>query len=245
MVTGVLSRVLSVLTSFSHVHPTRTLTEISHVTGIPLSTTHRLTAELVEWGVLERDEEGRFYVGLRLWELGVLAPRGLGLRDIARPFLEDLHAATGLNVWLAVLQNSEAVYVERIAEPDSIQHLSAAGTRMPLHASAVGLVLLANAPLALRQQVLTSNLKAYTKNTVTDPNLLREVLAQVRQQRFVVNEGAIEANTTSIAAPVVGPAGTVIAAVQVVIPAGADPRRYLPAVVTGARALSRALGARI
>ena len=240
----VLSRALAILTTFSHHHPTRTLTEMSRVTGIPLSTTHRLASELVELGALERDDEGLHRIGLRLWELGAVASRSVDLRATAMPFLGDVYAATGQNVLLGVLDGAEALYIERISGPRSVHLASVVGTRMPLHASGVGLVLLAYGPWSLKQQILQEPLPALTPHTVTDPRELRETLAMVKRQGFAVSKRQIDETATSIAAPLFGTNGKVVAALSLVTSASEDPRPLIPALVTAARGLSRALGTR-
>ncbi len=239
----VLSRALAILSAFSYRHPTRTLTDISREADIPLPTAHRLTAELVNWGALDRDERGQYQIGLRLWELVVVASRSVDLRDTAMPFLGDVYAATGQNVLLGVLDRAEALYIERISGPKSVHLDSLAGTRMPLHASGIGLVLLAHAPWSLRQKVLNSPLPALTSYTLTDPDALRRALAEVREQGYVISARQIDETATSIAAPLFGPSGAVVAALSLVVPASADTRPLVPALVTAARGLSRALGA--
>ena len=71
--------------------------------------------ELCEWGAIERGDDGLYRIGLRLWEVGSLAPRGPGLREAALPFLEDLSQITRENVQLAVREGTEVVFIERIA----------------------------------------------------------------------------------------------------------------------------------
>ena len=92
---SVTARVLAVLAVFSAERPELNLTEISRRARLPLTTTHRIVAELAAWGALERSDEGRYRIGLRLWEVGLLAPRGLDLRELAMPFLEDVYEVTG------------------------------------------------------------------------------------------------------------------------------------------------------
>jgi len=97
-------------------------------------------AELSAWGGLERGADGRYRIGLRLWEVGALAPRGLGLREAAMPFLEDLYEVTKQNVQLAVLDGTEVVYLERLSgRPKGFGGLSGAAAT-PMHATGVGLV---------------------------------------------------------------------------------------------------------
>ena len=91
-------RLLAVLAAFDHGHPALSLTDISRRAALTLTTAHRLVGALTEWGALERDPSGLYHVGLRLWEVAALAPRGLALRQVALPYLEDLYEATHENV---------------------------------------------------------------------------------------------------------------------------------------------------
>ncbi|GJF03327.1 MULTISPECIES: IclR family transcriptional regulator [Pseudonocardia] len=238
----VTARVLDLLAAFSADRPRLTLTELATRAGLPLSTAHRLVGELTAWGALERGDDGRYHVGLRLWEVGALAPRSLGLRETAMPFLEDLYEVTRQNVQLAVLDGTEVVYLERLAGRASVHVLTRVGLRLPLHATGVGLVLLAHADPELRERVLAGPLRRYTEKTVCDPEELRRMLADVRTTGVAISDRQIELISLSVAAPVSGPDGTVAAALSVVVPAeGTNPHSYVPVVRATARAISRAL----
>jgi DNA-binding IclR family transcriptional regulator len=241
---SVTTRVLAILAAFSAERPELTLTEISRRARLPLATTHRLVGELAGWGALERGEGGRYRVGLRLWEVGALAPRGLGLRESAMPFLEDLYEVTKQNVQLAVLDGTEAVYVERISGRGAVHVISRVGGRLPLHATGVGLVLLAHSAPDFQEQVIAGPLKRFTTKTVCQPDELRRMLAEVRRTGVAISDGQIELIALSIAAPVCGKGGDVVAALSVVVPAmSSDPRAYVPVVRAAARGISRTLGA--
>ena len=244
MTETVTGRVLRVLGAFTAERPELGLTELSRRADLPLTTTHRLVAELAGWGALERGEDGRYRIGLRLWEVGALAPRGLGLRESAMPFLEDLYEVTRQNVQLAVLDGTEVVYVERISGRGAVNVITRVGGRLPLHATGVGLVLLAHADPELQERVLAAPLKRYTAKTICDPAEVRRALADVRRTGVAVSDGQIELIALSVAAPVRGPRGDVVAALSVVVPAAtSDPRAYVPVVRAAARGISRALGA--
>lgn len=237
-------RILRLLEAFSVGHTELNLTEISQRAGLPLSTTYRLVGELVEWGALERGPNGRYRVGLRLWEIAALAPRALGLRETAFPFLEDLYLATHENVLLAVRDGTELVFVERLSGHQAVPVLTKIGRRRSLHATSAGLVLLAHAPVDIQQRVLSSPLRRYTANTVVDPARLRVDLAEIRRQGFAVCEGHMARDALSVAAPIREATDTVTAALSVVVPlADADHRRLVPAVLAAARGISRALRA--
>ncbi|WP_405717995.1 IclR family transcriptional regulator [Streptomyces sp. NBC_01537] len=236
-------RLLAVLDAFDHRHPTLSLTEIAHRADLALTTAHRLVATLTAWGALERDDSGGYHVGLRLYELAALAPRGIGLRQAAMPFLEDLYEATHENVHLAVRDGLEVVYIERLSGRSAVGVRSQVGARWPLHATGVGLALLAHGSPALQEQVCGQTLTAFTPFTVTDPERLRRMLADVRRTGCAVSDRQITDDALSVAAPVRGPRGDVMAAVSVVVPVlGAQTQALVPAVRVAARGISRTLG---
>jgi DNA-binding IclR family transcriptional regulator len=241
---SVVDRVLAVLGAFTPDRPALTLSELSRRAGLPLSTTHRIVGELARRGALERQEDGQYRVGLWLWEVASLSPRGMGLRESAMPFLEDLYEATHENVQLAVLDAPDVVYVERISGRNAVNVLSRAGGRLAAHATGVGLVLLANAPVEVQETVLARPLKRYTPKTICSPEQLRRVLADVRRDGFVISDQQVELVSLSVAAPIYGQEDAVVAAISIVVPVeGADPRTLVPAVRAAARGISRTLGA--
>jgi DNA-binding IclR family transcriptional regulator len=238
---SVTARALGVLATFGAGHPLLSLTDIADRADLPLATAHRLVGELAAWGALERGPDGRYRIGLRLWEVATLAPRGLGLREAALPFLEDLYEATHENVHLAVRDGTEAVYVERLSGRRAVPVVSRVGGRLPLHATGVGLVLLAYAPTRVQEEILAGPLARFNERTITAPAVLRRLLAEVRRSRVAVSDGLLDPAALSVAAPVHDPAGEVVAALSVVVPSTQDSRTYTPAVLAAARGVSRAL----
>lgn len=236
-------KVLAILAAFDAGHRELTLTELAHRADLVVSTAHRRAAQLVAWGALERTAEGRYRIGLRLWEVAALAPRGQGLRELALPFLEDLYVVTRQNVQLAVREGYELVFLERLAGRDSVPVLTRVGGRFTLHATGVGLVLLAHAPAEVQQAVLDQPLPTYTDRTVTDPAVLRGVLDHVRRTGYAVSDGTVTDDALSVAAPVLGVGGEVVAAVSIVVRSGSASPLALSALVrTAARGISRAVG---
>ena len=230
------------LDSFTRERQALTLSEIARAAEVPLSTAHRLVGELCAWGGLERDDDGRYRVGLRLWELGALAPRGLGLREAALPFMEDLYEVTHENVQLGVRDGVEVVFVERFAARDAVAVLTEVGGRFALPPTGLGLVLLAHAPVEVQEQVLAAPLRRYTPHTITDPGRLRRVLAEVRRSGLAVSDRQVTQDAVSVAAPIAS-RGAVVAALSIVV-RGDSPaavRAMAPSVRAAARAISRSL----
>jgi DNA-binding IclR family transcriptional regulator len=194
-------------------------------------------------GLLERGDNRRYRIGLRLWEVASLAPRGLALRETALPFMEDLYEVTRENVQLAVREGAEVVFVERIAGRHAITVRTRVGGRFPISATGVGLVLLAHAPVADQERVLSSPLPRFTSRTITDPTELRGKLANVRKAGFAISAGQVTRDALSVAAPIFGRTGVVAALSLVVREEDARPMSLASLVQAAARGISRMLGA--
>jgi DNA-binding IclR family transcriptional regulator len=236
------SKLLAVLDAFSRDRRALTLSEIARIVDVPLSTAHRLIAELCAWGGLERDSDGRYRIALRLWELGALAPRALGLREAALPFMEDLYEVTHENVQLAVRDGTDVVFVERFAGRAAVAVYTEVGGRFALSPTGVGLVLLAFAPVDVQEEVLSRPLQRYTPWTITDPGQLRRVLAEIRRTGVAVSDRQVTRDAVSVAAPISDRNG-VVAALSIVV-RGDGPaavRAMTPGVRAAARAISRSL----
>jgi DNA-binding IclR family transcriptional regulator len=239
---SVLARALRILDVFTERRPAMTLSELARHAGLPVSTVHRMIGELTVWGALERGEDGRYRIGLRLWEVGALAPRGQGLRERALPYLEDLSQVTRENVQLAVREGLELVFVERIAGTGAVPVLTRVGGRFAMTATGVGLVLLAHAPPEVQDEVLAAPIPRFTRYTVTDPARLREMLADVRTHGYSVSDRQVTDDALSVGAPIRDARGAVVAAVSLVVRYGtANPHQLAALMRTTARAISRAL----
>jgi DNA-binding IclR family transcriptional regulator len=241
---SMLARAASVLTTFGVDHPVLSQSDISRRTDLPLPTVHRICSELTRLGALERRDDGRYQVGVRLWEVGSLAPRSRGLRDAALPVMEDLYEATHENVQLVVLEGTEALYVERIHGRDAVRLKGRAGGRLPIHASSGGLVLLAHGGGALLDAVLAAGLPTLARNTVVTEHGLRRLLGDVRRDGFVVCDRHLDEVTVAVAVPLTDAGGCVVAALSVAVSVDSDPKPLVPALRTAARVISRSLGAR-
>ncbi len=237
------SRLLDILFAFRPDHPDLSLADLVRLTGIPHPTARRLALELAEAGALERREDGRFTVGLRLWQLGTLAPLTESLRTMAQPFMEDLHSALQQHVQLAVLEGHEAVIIERLSAPHALGLVSQVGGRLPLHCSGVGKVLLSHGGPELIDSVLNGELRRYTPRTVLDPAELRNEIAECRRTGTAAVRGELSEEADSVATRIVDGRGRVVAALSVVLQAGSVKHHAtLPSVLASGLGISRQLG---
>lgn len=243
----VTARVLHALSAFTPESPALTLSEIARRSQTPVATTHRYLKELEEWGAVTRDSEGVYRIGLRLWQIGMLCSQTEGLREIALPYLEDLAQLTRENVQLAVLEDTETVFVERLAGTKAVPVLTKVGGNFPITTTSAGLLLLAYAPRSVQDKVLERPIKRFTDLTITDTAQIRRELALIRAQGFSISDRQVTMEALSISAPIVKSGGEVIAGLSLVVSwEGSSVHSLIPLVRTSARAISRALhGARI
>lgn len=239
---SVTSRALAVLSAFTSATPRLTLSDIAARAGLPLTTTHRLLGELTAWGALTRRADGRYEVGRRLWDLGLLAPVQLELRQVAAPFLLDVHTATRETVHLAVREDLHALYVERISGRESTPVVSQVGSRLPLHATGVGKVLLAWAPDEVLERALRAA-ERQTRHTVTEPGRLRREIAEVRRRGHARTAEEMTLGASSVAVPVTSVrAGhpVVVGALGIVVASHRrDTARLVPVLEVAARGIGR------
>jgi DNA-binding IclR family transcriptional regulator len=241
MAGSVTARALELLGAFDAEHRRLTLSEMGRRAGLPLATAHRLTAELAAWGALERRPSGEYVIGRRLWDLGLLAPVQADLRQAASPFLHDLYGATLATVHLAVRDGTEVLYVDRLAGHVSVPVVSKIGSRLPMHATGVGKVLLAYAPEEVRAAAL-EKLTRVTAYTITQPARLLDQLRRIRIEGFATTGEEMSLGACSVAVPVRGPDGEVIAALGIVVPDLRRERaRLVSALLVAARGIGRTL----
>ena len=238
--TSSLRKALSILDAFNEHDTGVSMLELSRRTNFPKSTTHRLVTDLVSWGGIERTPGG-LRIGLRLFERGQLA-RSVSLREIARPYLEDLRQATNKTVNLAVRDGTDVVYVEKLIGRSSRASQSRAGGRLPLHCTAMGKAILAFSNESLVKEMLQEPLRPMTESTITNPVALRTELAMIRRDRVAFDSEESVRGIICVASPLMSSDGVVIGAVSITgFESIVDCRKVTTALLTASFSLSRRL----
>jgi DNA-binding IclR family transcriptional regulator len=214
---SVLGKVQLILEAFGPDDEHLSLTEITRRSGVAKASVHRLAQELLQMGLLER-RGSAYWLGMRLFEIGQRVPRQRILRDAARPYMEDLLQATGETIHLAVLDGLEVLYVEKISGHGQIKKPTRVAGRMPLHCTATGKVLLAFGPRRILDEVLASPLERVTPYTVVAPGLLLQELAKARELGYAVEREQTREGFSSVAIPLIGPAGSTLGALSITAP---------------------------
>lgn len=228
-------RLVRVLETFTTERTAQTASEIGRRANLPSSTAHRIVDDLVASGLLERGDDRRIRLGLRLWELALRGSAALRLRQVAMPHMERVQARIREHTQLAVREGDGALFLERLSHPEAGANITRIAGRLALHASSSGLILLAHAPEAVQEEILSGPLARMSPTTITDPGELRRLLARVRAQGYVIAPGSIESVSTGVAVPIETDAG--VAALSVVLRRHAPTDDALAALLAAARAI--------
>jgi DNA-binding IclR family transcriptional regulator len=221
--------------------------EVATKLKIAKSSTHDLMSSLARQGFLHKTEENRYRLGWRLVTLSETLLATTELRKEAHPVLEDLAAQYQETIHLAVLDDIQAVYVDKLEGRQAVRvELTSLGARLYAHCSALGKVLLAySEENEVRRIIKTAGLPRFTQNTITDEDELLQNLARIRKQGYAYDLEEILPDLCCVGAPIYNHKGQVIAAVSMSIPAFRFRRsqtEFREAVMRTAKIISKRLG---
>lgn len=218
--------------------------ELSERLALHKSTVHRLLTVLDQHRLIRRNAEtGRYTLGLRLFEFGTRAVRGLQLRDQAQPYLDQLARETGETAHICVFDNGEMVSVAYAEGPRSIRMPATVGRRTTAYCSAVGKAVLAFLPESVLEEVLARPLRARTEKTLVTRSALLADLRQVRIRGYAVDNEEREEGLRCVGAPVWNYSGEVAAGVSVAGPSFRITRTRVPTIARAVVAMTRRLSA--
>lgn len=197
---SVINRAMILLEAFTPSRREMTLSGLARAAGLPKTTTLRLASILVEIGCLQRDGNN-YSIGLRMQTVGNGSVESL-LRLVARPWLHQLHRATGNTLHLAVLRGTEVFYVEKLTAPNSMPTPTAIATRLPAYLTGVGKALLAYEPMEVRKELLDSKLVRRTSRSLADPHQLAQTMMTIRRSGVAHDDSEIVEGLACIAVPI-------------------------------------------
>lgn len=223
------------------------ISEIAAKLGLGKATVHGVVSNLEARRYVERPGgRGGYRLGQRLWELGVIAGDFIEIKNIARTHLVQLTEISGESSQLSEYVDGRVIYLDRIESPNPVRANIQVGRFFPAHAVATGKAMLAYQPEAEIERICAGGLTAYTQKTKTDPQALREELAEVRTRGFALNHGEYRGEIVGVAAPIRNSSGVVVAAVSVSGPAyrfsSERAVSLAPTIQAAATEISRKLG---
>jgi IclR family pca regulon transcriptional regulator len=243
-----LDRGLSVIRAFDASRPELALSEVARETGLTRATARRFLLTLVRLGYVRQDGN-RFSLRPRVLELGYSYLSALSLPELAQPHMETLVAQVNESSSIAVLDDTEIVYVVRVPTSRIMSITIAVGTRLPAYPTSMGRVLLAALdPEALDERLARMEIRSLTPTTVADVERLRRQLDRVHAQGWAAVDQELEQGVRSVAVPIRDAAGAVSAALNVSVHASRMTmptlrKQVLPQLLQTAAAIEGELGA--
>lgn len=212
------SKALLLLDSLNEADDPAGVSALARKTGMPKSTAFRLLAYLEESGFVERSGKA-YQLGRRLFELGnhVAHSRPDGLRDVAHPYLTDLHTRTGMVVHLGILDGHDVVYLDKVHGTRTAPVGTTIGGRAPASCTALGKAMLAFSGAEAIRDVAEHGLAPRTRFSVRQPGLLVQQLADARRTGVAHDREESRLGTSCVAAPVLVD-GRAVAALSVCAP---------------------------
>jgi DNA-binding IclR family transcriptional regulator len=240
-------RALQILECFDDEHPEKGVSEIAQAVDLHKATTHRIMTTLLNFGYLERAEDGqRYRLGIKLTELGQKVVRRMDLRREAHPFMKQLVQQWDETCDLSIFDSNNVFYVEVLRGSRALTISAAVGQRLPAHCTASGKLFLAHLPPAELEAILGKPLIPYTEKTVTSPEELREQFEKIRSQGYATDSEELEVGVCAIAAPIFNRQGKVMAAIGGPSPVSRMTperiREMAEAFQTAAQEISRRMG---
>ncbi len=212
-----LARGLAVISVFDAEHPRMTLTEVAQRADLTRAAARRFLLTLVELGYVGSNGK-KFWLTPKILSLGYAYLSTMSLAEVAQPHLAELSAQVGESASISVLESGDVVYIARHSVRRIMKANINVGTRFPAHATSMGRVILAS----MEDEELDAWFERHppvqlTENTITAPEELREILAQVRRDGWAMCLEELEPTLCSVAAPVHDQRGRSIAGVNVSI----------------------------
>jgi DNA-binding IclR family transcriptional regulator len=237
---------MHILSAFDTEHPDRGVSEIAQVTGLHKATTHRIMMTLLNGGFLERTPDGeRFRLGMRVVELGLGALRGLDLRRVAFPYMQQLVERFDESCDLGIFDRGWVLYVEVVHSQHSLTIAARVGRRLPAYCTASGRVFLAFLPPDIVEPILNEPLMPCTGKTITSLPRLCEELEATRQRGYSIDDEEFEEGVRAISAPIRDIDGNVIAAMSIPGPTNRLTPERIPELAEALLETTRAVSAHV
>lgn len=221
------------------------VTDVARRLGVAKSTAHRLLTTLTSRGLVEQNPgNGRYRLGLHLFELGHLALERVELRRRSKTLLEHLREASGWTVHLSIRQGADSLFLERLVTLRGMKAIEQYRRRWPLHATSSGKVICAYDPEAAHARI-AAGFPAFTAQTITSERAFTDELTRIRRHGYAISRGELMPQLASVAAPVLDPHGIAVAAISItgdITDLGDHPDRQARMVQAAAKRLSSDMG---
>ena len=179
------------------------LKELTDLCGYPKSTVFGLLTTMRQYDVVTQTQDGRYTLGLRLFEYGRQVERSWDISLVARPYIEHLCQQTDASVMLSVCEGGSVITLDQVEARNALRIVSETGSRLPIYCTSQGKVFLAHMSRTGAEALLRSqSMDQFTPHTITDiPSLLREA-DTCRANGYAIENGEYKIGLRSISAPI-------------------------------------------
>lgn len=210
---------LRLLQCFTIDEPEQKVTDLAQSLGLAKSTVSRLLSTLASEGFVTKNPETKKYrLGLSILNLNTIITSNLEITRESLPILKDLVKEIEETAHIAVLEEAQVVYLNRVECKQHVQILSHVGRRNPLHCTSSGKVILAYQKETFIENYIEKGLVAFTDETIIEPIILREQLKKIKDQGYSISSEELREGVTSIAAPIFDYTGKVNYSLSVIGP---------------------------
>lgn len=180
-----------------------TLKEITEQSGLPKSTVFGLLTTMRDYDVIAQTPEGKYGLGLRLFEYGCQISRSWDISLVAKPYMEHLASSVGASVMISICEGGHVITFDQAETRDKLRIVSDIGSRLPIYCTSQGKVFLANMPRPEAQKLLQRlQLVQFTPHTITDAALLMQEIDSCRKNGYAIENGEYKIGLRSISAPI-------------------------------------------
>jgi IclR family transcriptional regulator, KDG regulon repressor len=228
--TQAINRALAILGCFNLAQPAWNAADLSGRLHLTLPTTKRILKALESEGILAQSTEpGAYELGLRVFELGMVASSRIPLLNMTKEVLAKLRDETNATVHLATVDGDDILYIKKIESLDAFGITSPDGLRRSLATGSLGKAILSTYPPAMRDAYLARHgLGAFTSRSIIDPKTYIEELERVREQGFALDQEELIRGVCGVAAPIADGDGPAIGGIAIAFPATRfDPEKVL------------------
>lgn len=242
----VIERMMSLLDVLADTPEPASLKKLSQATGLHPSTAHRILAAMTHSRLVERHDVSAYGLGIRLLELGNIVKTRINIREIALPFMQDLHKTIGESINLGIRDEDEIIYLERTSNGHSlVRVVYLVGGRAPLHLTSLGkLFLAADRVENVRAYAKRTGLPGKTPHSLTQLSLLEKELDKVRRHDLAYDNEEAELGLRCLAAPIRNDEGIIVAGLSISAPTDRHNPGWVDQIKATTEAISRALGYR-
>jgi DNA-binding IclR family transcriptional regulator len=210
-----LYKAIKLLDYFDSSHPERGISELAELSGMLKSSVYNIMSTYEACGIIEKDPKtSQYRLGLKILALSNVLAQDDVFREVIRPYMEELSEQTGETVFLATPYGNDIIYREAAYPNHAISVRAIKGVVAPMYCTSLGKAILSCMEPEYTERVISEGMKAFTPNTITDPQAFREEMQKIRIQGYSVDNMEHEYGIKCVGVPLRNSDGQLVGAIS-------------------------------